>query len=80
MKIHDIINEKKEIVSLNDVLLSDQYIRILKNLKVRADKGQDVQKIKNQILRSWKKGRQTRKHLNSLLKKVDLSLDDLIDN
>ena len=68
-----------EVVSLNDVLKADQYVTLLKKLKIKADNGINVTGIKNKIIQSWKTGMKSRKHFNSLLGEVNLNLNDLID-
>lgn len=68
-----------EIVTLNDVLRADQYIRLLRQLKVRASKGINVARIKNQVMKSWKSGMKQRKHYDSLLSTIDVKLTDLLD-
>lgn len=67
-----------ELVSLNDVLKASQYIALLRRLKV---KGNDINvtRIKNKIIKDWKKGMKSRKHFDSLLSQIDLSLNDLVD-
>lgn len=71
------INEV-ELVGLNDVLNSDQYLKLLQHLKVNAKDNIDVTHIKNQIIQSWKKGMKSRKHYDNLLQKVHLNIHDLI--
>jgi hypothetical protein len=68
-----------EFVSLNDVLKSSQYLKLLSRLK--TDTGSDINstRIKNQIIKSWKQGMKQRKHFDNLLKQINLSLNDLID-
>ena len=67
-----------EIVSLNDVLKADQYIKLLRRLKTTHD-DINVTRIKNQIMQSWKKGMKQRKHYDTLLSTIDISLNDLIN-
>jgi hypothetical protein len=66
-----------EIVTLNDVLKADQYIKLLRRLKSTHD-SINVTRIKNQIMQSWKKGMKNRKHYDTLLSTIDISLNDLI--
>jgi aryl carrier-like protein len=68
----------KEIVTLNDVLDSSQYIQLLHRLKTEAGGNVDITHIKNQIIQSWKKGMKHRKHYDDLLCKIDLSLNKLL--
>jgi hypothetical protein len=68
-----------EVVTLNDVLKADQYIKLLRSLKVKADNGINVTRIKSRVIQDWKKGLKARKHYDGLLSKIDLSLSDLID-
>lgn len=68
-----------ELVKLNDVLKADQYIRLLKHLRARANAGVDVGRIKNQVIQSWKRGMKQRKHYDNLLSSIDVKLTDLID-
>ena len=67
-----------EIVSLNDVLNSDSFIKLMSTIN---SKPQDlnVTRIKNQVLQSWQKGMRSRKHYDSLLSQIDISLNQLID-
>lgn len=67
-----------EIVSLNDVLKADQYIKLLRRLKTTHN-DINVTRIKNQIMQSWKKGMKQRKHYDTLLSTIDINLKDLID-
>ena len=67
-----------ELVDLNDVLKSDQYIKLLHTLKAGAKEDINVQRIKNQVIQSWKKGMKSRKHYNSLLDKIHLNINDII--
>lgn len=67
-----------EIVTLNDVLKSSEYIKLLHRLSAKAGVDINLVRIKNRVLQSWKKGMKNRKHYDKLLSKVDLSLNDLI--
>lgn len=67
-----------ELVGLNDVLNSDQYLKLLQRLKTGTIENIDVTRIKNQIIQSWKKGMKSRKHYDNLLQSVDLNIHDLI--
>jgi hypothetical protein len=67
-----------EIVTLDDVLKASQYIKILKNLKVKSKTDIDVARIKNKVLKSWKTGMKSRKHYNKLLNQLNINLHDLI--
>lgn len=67
-----------EIVTLNDVLGADQYLRLLRQLKVTAKDNINVSKVKNQIIQDWKAGTKSRKHFRKMLRKIDLNLNDLI--
>lgn len=68
-----------EIVSLSDILKGSQYIKLLRNLRRRVGKGISVTRIKNQVIRSWKKGMTSRKHYDSLLREIDLNIDDVLE-
>ena len=68
-----------EIVSLNDVLNSSHYIKLLQGLKTKVGTDMNVTKIKNRVIDSWQKGMKSRKHYDTLLSQIDLSLNDLID-
>lgn len=68
-----------EIVTLNDVLKSNQYIKLLRHLKAKAKNDINVMRIKNQVIQSWKKGMKNRKHYDSLLTQINISLNSLID-
>jgi argonaute-like protein implicated in RNA metabolism and viral defense len=67
-----------EIVTLNDVLKSDQYVKLLRKLKTKSLDDINVQRIKNQIIQSWKKGMKNRKHYDSLLSEIDVNLNDVL--
>lgn len=67
-----------EIVSLNTVLKSDQYIRLLRRLRAKAIGDINVQRIKNKIIQSWKKGMKQRKHFDSLLSEIDTNVDAIL--
>lgn len=67
-----------ELVTLNDVLKADQYMKILKMISTRAGNDINITRIKNQVISSWKKGMKNRKHYDNLLSKIDISLNDLI--
>jgi len=67
-----------EIVSLNTVLKSDQYIKLLRRLRAKAIDDLNVQRIKNKIIQSWKKGMKKRKHFDSLLAEIDTNVDALL--
>lgn len=67
-----------EIDDLNDVLKANQYIKILKNLKVKSKTNIDAARIKNKILKSWKAGMKSRKHYSDLLSQINIDLYSLI--
>jgi hypothetical protein len=67
-----------ELVTLNDVLKADQYMKILKMISTRAGNDINITRIKNQVIQSWKKGMKHRKHYDDLLSKIDINLNDLI--
>lgn len=75
----DEITATDESVSLGDVLKGSQYIRLLRSLKRRANKGINTTRIKNRIIKAWRKGKKSRKHFDSLLKEYDLDLNELIE-
>jgi aryl carrier-like protein len=68
-----------EIVTLNDVLNSTHYMKLVNGLKARGTSDINVTKIKNRVINSWQKGMKSRKHYDDLLGTIDLSLNDLID-
>lgn len=68
-----------EIVTLNDVLKANQYMKLLRTLKTKANQDINVTRIKNRVIQSWKKGMKNRKHYDALLSEIDVSLNDLID-
>lgn len=68
-----------EIVTLNDVLKANQYIKLLRRLKTKANTDINVTRIKNRIIQSWKRGMKYRKHYDKLLSEIDMSTNDLID-
>ena len=67
-----------EIVSLNDVLKGDQYLKLLRQLKAKSKGGINVTRIKNRIIQSWKRGMKHRKHYENLLSQININLNDLI--
>ena len=67
-----------ELVTLNDVLKSSQYIKLLHHLSTNAGKDINITRIKNKIIQSWKKGMKHRKHYDDLLSKIHVSLNDII--
>jgi hypothetical protein len=68
-----------EIVSLNDVLKASQFIRLMNGLKIKVGDDINTTRIKNQVLQSWKSGKRSRQHFDSLLGKINISLNDLIE-
>lgn len=68
-----------EITSLSDVLKGSQYIKLLKSLRRKANAGVSITKIKNQVIRSWKKGLKSRKHYGNLLREIDLNIDEVLE-
>jgi len=68
-----------ELVTLNDVLKADQYIKLLHRLSIKANADINVTRIKNKVIQSWKRGMKSRKHFDKLLNKIDLNLSDLIE-
>ena len=67
-----------EIVSLGDVLKSNQYIKLLRKLKIKAKNDINVMRIKNRIIQSWKKGLKRRKYFDRLLAEIDTNIDTLL--
>jgi hypothetical protein len=67
-----------EIVTLGDVLGADSFITLMNHIKAKPQ-DLNVTRIKNQILQSWKKGLRSRKHYDSLLNQIDISLNQIID-
>lgn len=59
-------------------LRADQYVYLLKHLRTKATDNIPVAHIKNQIVKSWKRGMKNVKHIDRLLKRVDMSLMDII--
>ncbi len=68
-----------ELTTLNDILKSDQYIKLLSHLHSSSSNDVNVTRIKNRIIQSWKKGMKSRKHYDNLLNSIDISINDLID-
>jgi hypothetical protein len=64
-------------VSLSDVINSASFIKLMGSIKAKP---QDlhVTKIKNQVLKSWKNGMRSRKHYDSLLGQLNISLNQII--
>ena len=67
-----------EIVSLNDVLKADQYVTLLHRLSAKSGNDINITRIKNKIIKAWKRGMKSRKHFEGLLNEINLSLNDLI--
>jgi len=67
-----------EVVTLNDVLNSDSFIKLLNSIQAKPQ-DLNITRIKNQVLQSWKKGMRSRKHYDDLLSQIDISLNQLID-
>lgn len=67
-----------EVVSLGDVLKASQYIRLLRKLRVKARKNINATRIKNKIIKSWKRGMKHRKHFDSLLSEINTNVDTLL--
>lgn len=67
-----------ELVTLNDVLNSDSFIKLMGSIKAKPQ-DLNVTRIKNQVLQSWQKGMRSRKHYNSLLNNIDINLSQIID-
>lgn len=68
-----------EIVSLNNVLSMNQYLKLLSRVSTKLGSDIDTTHLKNQIIQSWKKGLKTRKFYNDLLSTVNVSLSDLLE-
>jgi hypothetical protein len=69
-----------EIVTLNDVLKANQYIKLLRSLKAHAKNDINITRIKNRVIHSWKKGMKHRKHYDDLLSQINLNLNKLIED
>jgi hypothetical protein len=67
-----------ELVDLNDVLKSSQYIKLLRHLKTSSKEDINIQRIKNQVIQSWQKGMKSRKHYSGLLNQLHINLTDII--
>jgi len=67
-----------ELVSLNDVLKADQYVKLLHRLKTDAKTDINVTRIKNRIIQSWKRGMKSRKHYDRLLDQIHINIHDII--
>jgi len=68
-----------EVMKIHDVLDADQYVTLLRQLKSNVKDDINLTRIKNKVIQSWKKGMKSRKHYDSLLQPIHLSLKDLID-
>ena len=66
-----------EIVSLNDVLKANHFLKLVNGLN-SVSGGLNTTRIKNQVLKSWQSGMKSRKHYEDLLSQINLSLNDLI--
>lgn len=67
-----------EFVSMDDVLESNQYVKLLRRLKIRAIKDINATRIKNKIIQSWKRGMKHRKHFDKLLSEINTNVDTLL--
>jgi len=67
-----------EIVTLGDVINSDSFIKLLGKIKAEPHDLNAV-RIKNQVLKSWKKGMRSRKHYDSLLSQLNINLNQILD-
>ena len=67
-----------EITDLNSILKSDQYISLLRTLKIKAQSDINATRIKNQVIKSWKKGMKSRKHYDTLLSTININLNNLL--
>lgn len=67
-----------EIVTLNDILSFDSFITLMQSIRTKPQ-DLNVTRIKNRVLQSWQKGMRSRKHYDSLLNQIDISLNKLID-
>lgn len=67
-----------EIVSLQSVLKANQYLKLLRRLSVKSVKNIDAARIKNKIIKSWKKGKKHKKYFDSLLAEIDTNVDTLL--
>lgn len=68
-----------ELVKLNDVIKSSQYLKLLQGIKAHAPDNINSVKLKNQVMKSWSTGLKSRSHYNDLLKPLNINLNDLID-
>lgn len=66
-----------EVVTLSDVLRADQYLRLLRQLKINAKSDINAIRIKNKVIKSWKQGMKNRKHFEKLLSEIDMSLENI---
>lgn len=67
-----------EIVKLETALKASQYTKLLKTLKIRSLEDINVQRIKNQIIQSWKKGMKSRNYYDSLLSEINVNLNEIL--
>ena len=68
-----------ELVKLNDVMKSNQYLKLLQGLKAHTSDSINLVKLKNQVMKSWSIGLKSRSHYDNLLKPLNINLNDLID-
>ena len=68
-----------EIVSLSDVLKTSHFVQLMGKLDTNVSQGINTTRVKNQILQAWQSGKRSKLHFDNLLRKIDLSLNDLID-
>lgn len=73
--LEDQIEEGSE---LHHTLKADQYVRLLKHLRAKATDNIPITHIKNQIVKSWKRGMKNIKHIDRLLNRVDMTLHSII--
>jgi argonaute-like protein implicated in RNA metabolism and viral defense len=67
-----------EVVSLQSVLKANQYLKLLRRLSTKSAKNINVARIKNKIIKSWRRGKKSKKYFDSLLAEIDTNVDTLL--
>jgi len=67
-----------ELVTLGDVLSMDQYLKLLGKMSTKLGSDIDTNSLKNQIIQDWQKGLRKRKHYDTLLSTLNISLSNLL--
>lgn len=67
-----------EVVSLQSVLKANQYLKLLRRLSAKSVQNINAARIKNKIIKSWRRGKKNKKYFDSLLAEIDTNVDTLL--